>query len=430
MQPTNLLVTAERSNGNRSLVFQCIRTNESVPILITPRVENGIGVLRKELPLRLQELHKVICGLRDPASAAFWDELSLAWYLFDSEAGQYLSNLFLENANVSRLDKVLADAFGLETNYRQAPARILLAFDVADLDLLVLPIEFLPIMIPTQARSSTTDVRGPEELEQLLQRYPAFAAIVTRRIQDAFDGRPGIERAKDSKIPIKVIRNHSFYSKGDDALKEKSDAVWLMNNSKLAPEPEWPDDTIGMIAAVAELKRSLIDPRITFSGEARNFADQIQHFSCHYTRQASGIETLGLREQAVTVGGLDIRLSVLSSALFQAVGKHEVMPSDFPGPLIFLNACGSGESNPQGSLSLTETLLLRAPLRAMIVTETPVDFRYASEFACKVYEELLDNHQTLGMAVHKARWSLIDTRRKPFGIFYSLYGNPDLQVSS
>jgi hypothetical protein len=34
------------------------------------------------------------------------------------------------------------------------------------------------------------------------------------------------------------------------------------------------------------------------------------------------------------------------------------------------------------------------------------------------------------MAVHKARWSLIDTRRKPFGIFYSLYGNPDLQVSS
>jgi hypothetical protein len=203
-------------------------------------------------------------------------------------------------------------------------------------------------------------------------------------------------------MPIKIIRNTGFYQK-DNRRTTFSEAEWLGSHPQFVAEELWPDHVIDAPSAVAMLGRSLHDPRLTLSSEPemRGYGDQIQHFSCHCTRHDDGSETLGLRDQEMEVKALVIKLASLGATFLDA-GKREATSNDIAGPLIFLNACGSGAINPKGRLSLVELLLNWTPARAIVATETPVDFPLAAHFARLVYEGLFAG-LPLGRAMHRAR---------------------------
>jgi hypothetical protein len=77
--------------------------------------------------------------------------------------------------------------------------------------------------------------------------------------------------------------------------------------------------------------------------------------------------------------------------------------------------------------SLIDTLLFFTKARAVLVTETEVHIPYAAAFARRVYSHLFDN-KSLGEAVLRARWDLVRSDSNPFGILYTLYGDPHLRI--
>jgi hypothetical protein len=125
---------------------------------------------------------------------------------------------------------------------------------------------------------------------------------------------------------------------------------------------------------------------------------------------------------------LNVAVSRLSSLMSDEIQYRRIIPDGiFPGPFIFLNACNSAGVDRHGGLSIIELLLRETRARAVVATCTPVEPSLASAFALAVYEGLKDA-LSLGEAVQRARWALVDNKMTPFGILYLIYGNPDLRL--
>jgi hypothetical protein len=421
-----LEIRTDRSGEFPALVFKAA---PSGPIGET-RIEldggraSALADERRKMAEKLRRFHELICATR-PAREGFWEAIDEAIGHLNAIGGAYLATL-LNKESKGRFYAVMAEAFGLQ-RVRTAPAQVSAVIGKSDRDLLNFPIEILPIIPRHDEKSQPAAIFSQAELERELLRYPAFGAVVTR-IRDGHKSKAELKRGPAGLIPAKIFRNSSFY---DSATEAESDAVWLQRHHLIAPEPLWPSETLEPRAATIDLAWYLTDPRVrmrpaaTGNGTAIECGDQIQHFSCHFKRTKEG-EILELREMKGEVGPLVIEKDALMAQLQEASAP---LPDDLPGQLIFLNACGTGASDPTGSLSLVEVLLEWTPARAIVATETPVDFTLAATFARLVYDRLLAG-VPLGEAIHGARWALVDERQNPFGLFYSLYGNPNLKSIS
>jgi hypothetical protein len=274
------------------------------------------------------------------------------------------------------------------------------------------------------------DATGIPSLEHVLPLLPGFSTIVTRRLGEAFDPRTSLERSVAGKVPVKIIRNRGFHL-DEDSPSPTGEIGWLRNETAtFAVEDPWPDDDIGMRTATEKLGVCLLEPSASFAThrQKRSWADQIQHFSCHYTTsEEDGREVLGIRGQPAP---LNVAVAHLALLMSDQIRFRRVAPDGiFPAPIVFLNACASGGPDPTGGLSIVELLLRETRARAIVATTTPVHFPFAAAFARAVYEGLRDA-LSLGEAIHRARWVLIDNHYSPFGILYLLYGNPDLRLQS
>ena len=93
--------------------------------------------------------------------------------------------------------------------------------------------------------------------------------------------------------------------------------------------------------------------------------------------------------------------------------------------LVFLNACQSAGSGPVAGGLLDH--LFTVGFKHIIGSETLIPDRLAGYFAEKVYDGLLAA-QTLGMAVYRARRTLVEEHGNPGGVLWSVYGDPDLRL--
>lgn len=424
-QQRGLTVTVITEKAGKFLAFEA-NDGRSEHIELTPRTKSILDALIKDLPGRLHNVHKSICN--EPSrSKSFWTDLDAGLTTIGDMGNEFIVAL-VNQSGATRLYDLFAAAFGLG-NMRENPVPINFVVEEADRDLLSFPLELLPIMNSHSNFGADESIEGAEQLERAALRFPAFGAVVTRRLAREFDGRTEIQRTVSGRVPIKIIRNESFYANRPDNEKV-SDATWLKEQPVFFSEELWPDDKIAARPAAKLLSRCLRDPRLAFDDiyQPRPFGDQIQHLTCHFTRHSDGKEILGLREGAGEITDLNIDLRVLGSALLQA-SRTPMFPPECLGPLIFLNACGSGSIDPTGRISLVELLLNWSPARAIVATQTPVDFPLAARFARLVYQNLFDGHP-LGHAVHRARWELIDKEQLPFGLFYLLYGNAELKIAT
>jgi hypothetical protein len=414
-QPTGLNVTVVNEKAGKFLEFKA-NNSSTERIELTERITDNLDALIKALPDSLHQVHQAMCVERN--TDGFWNNLDASLRTVEQIGNDFIFAL-VNASGVKRLFDVFAAAFRFAEG-RQEPVAINFVVDEADKDFLSFPLDLLPIMSPY-----SESIEGPEQLERFVLRFPAFGASVTRRIAKPFDGRSAIQNCASGRVPIKIIRNESFYSAHAEP-ETLSDALWLAKQPRLLAEELWPNTDIQTRPAAKLLGRSLLDPRYAFNDEHRSFADQIQHFTCHFTQNSKGLGVLGLRQAYGQINALDIDLSMLGTALLDASKVAPSFPSDVVGPLIFLNACGSGSIDPKGRISLIEALLDWSPARAIVATQTPVDYPLAARFARLVYQNMLDG-DVLGRAIHRARWAFIDSEQLPFGLFYLLYGNAVLR---
>jgi hypothetical protein len=160
------------------------------------------------------------------------------------------------------------------------------------------------------------------------------------------------------------------------------------------------------------------------------------HFACHCT---PGANSEFLSRLDLKVGGEELCLDAgfISSDLSRAAFRK-----DDPGPLVFLNACGSGQATaghrPPG---FPITWMQNQGALAVLVTLCPVPDYFAHRFASKFYEILskaLARPETCaGRRNRYVAMALLLTRRyfmkryaNPLGLAYVLYGMKDVYVEA
>jgi hypothetical protein len=155
-----------------------------------------------------------------------------------------------------------------------------------------------------------------------------------------------------------------------------------------------------------------------------NFTYELIHFACHC--EPHEVSEL-LTQLKLHIAGEDISLTVAS------------MPSerrpDQPGPLVFLNACGTGQqgasAEPPG---FPENWISKREAVAVVATLCPVPDLFAHAFARKFYQHLFKSLDDPSGPVRERYLSeaLLETRRyfmeecgNPLGLAYVLYAVKD-----
>ena len=289
---TDLLITVESDKGGRQLLFQAMRTGSSASFPLSPDSENKLVKLREALPKKLQRFHAAIAGPQAREDAAARTRRDDAISDLRAIGQEFLKVILVEDDDRPKFDAIMRDAFPLHPTGRANPGRIdLVVFKRREMDLLGLPVEILPIMDPR----GVLNIGGPgtPDLEQSLLSFPAFSAVVARRLGAQFDPRAKLERVANGKVPVKIVRNPDFHL-DQNVSPPVSEVHWLCKRDETyAVEiPLWPDNDIEEKLATEMLGVCLLEPRATFSEsrEKRSLVDQIQHFSCHYTSQDDGLE--------------------------------------------------------------------------------------------------------------------------------------------
>jgi hypothetical protein len=155
-----------------------------------------------------------------------------------------------------------------------------------------------------------------------------------------------------------------------------------------------------------------------------NFTYEFIHFACHC--EPHEVSEL-LSQLKIHIAGEEISLSVAS----MPSGRR----SDQPGPLVFLNACGTGQQSataePPG---FPDNWISKREAVAVVATLCPVPDLFAHAFARKFYQTLFQSMSDPAAPVRERYLSeaLLETRRyfmnkcgNPLGLAYILYAVKD-----
>jgi hypothetical protein len=107
-----------------------------------------------------------------------------------------------------------------------------------------------------------------------------------------------------------------------------------------------------------------------------------------------------------------------------------------PGPMVFLNACGSGQQNATGEPPGFPGRWIDYGALAVIATLCPVPDDFAHAFAVRFYQALFRPGDDAGGRSRCAAEALLETRRhfmeepynNPLGLAYVLYARKGLRV--
>jgi hypothetical protein len=96
------------------------------------------------------------------------------------------------------------------------------------------------------------------------------------------------------------------------------------------------------------------------------------------------------------------------------------------GPLVFLNACETGNLNPLYTSSFVNAIL-NAGARGVIATECPIPDEFAADFAVALLTSLFEGKE-LGQSLLQARREFWEKYHNPTGLLYSLYADPSIRL--
>jgi hypothetical protein len=383
----------------------CISPQKSRLVLTGERTRDGQSLPSLQLPWNAPT------AARDRASAllAFRRKIS-SFDLDDStalsaltalreDANQFAWHLLGGKAPVRELRAFCVGALGPWRGERAEPPLV----EIETPPDLLFPFELLPVA------GLPTDEPAGDALEQRAAQFLGLAAVVRRLWSVPHGGLPALRRGP-SGLPVAFFRDADL---GGAAEEQRA----LEGDDRINLQFVWPSHDIEQRDAVETLSRRLVYPRdLLGTGPA----DEVQHFACHcMTEGSTSSWHLKLRP---TKGGSSVHVA-LKSLQSELIDLTE---TDEPMPFVFFNACGSAGVDVFSASSFVQ-LFIQNGNRGFVGTETRVPDSFAAKFSGRFYRELL-NGQPVGIALHRARWSMLLHHRNPLGILYTLYGDPGLTI--
>jgi hypothetical protein len=280
-----------------------------------------------------------------------------------------------------------------------------------------IPIDMLPLLDHSRPGENVT----MDELARLAGSFLGFSAVVQRGLSP-----PREERLENTpRLPLRMFCHHGL--SGVKSNREFfSDNVGHIEFAGL-----WPASSID--GTPCQLAHRLWDhhERDTSSPDGWPPGDkpvQICYFMCHCDTNVPSPENYALRlSPAGILGGLSERRIELG-ALNLALGdlRSNDLKDQAPRPLVFLNACASGDADPAGVGSFPQMFRDHGFL-GFIGTEAVIPEAFASIFAAHFFAYLLEG-EPLGNAVRQARWRMLKDYKNPLGLLYTVYADPALRV--
>jgi hypothetical protein len=281
----------------------------------------------------------------------------------------------------------------------------------------VIPFEILPLFDLTEMNQPRTKA----ELVIAALRFLGMAGVVARQPRTRVPAVFIVKRDSASgRVPVRAYCDWS--------LPGVADEIALFSDLNLdfdLPATEiWPTVQQKPNAAAGELVRRLFG-----HPAAGGTPTQIHHFACHFGLSGSttyeeeftfsSTPPLPTGPIRVSRGDVDVE-QVLRAARGEEVSWEE------DGPIVVLNACNTG------ALRLLEEKplvwwLLGTGHRAVLATETRVPDKLAARFSRFLYGHF-GNGVPLGDAVRRARWEMLEKLNNPVGLFFTLYGRPELHL--
>jgi hypothetical protein len=126
-------------------------------------------------------------------------------------------------------------------------------------------------------------------------------------------------------------------------------------------------------------------------------------------------------ESSLTLSQSEVELTYL----LETIAAARVRLTD--APIVFLNTCESAQVWNAVDGSFVGFFLDRGA-RAVLGTESTIPIVLADVFGRAALESMFDG-DSLGAAVHKARWHLLEQHRSPLGLCYCLYGAADARLA-
>ncbi|GII23852.1 hypothetical protein Pme01_34490 [Planosporangium mesophilum] len=325
-----------------------------------------------------------------------------------AEAGQVFLGYALRDplADVNNLASFLRAAC---PTWRNGQARVPLIHAVAEPDD-YFPWELLPLFEP----SATVEVRDQPGLEDAARVFPGFATVVERSTPDRVPD--GLLLNGWNRLPVRVIYDANL----DGAHAEVG---FFRGRGRLfrleGPYPRDVTDT-----GAPTLAQQLCDPALGVDGARRSYADQIVHFACHCEADGGDTATFAYRLADERRRGLVILLDKLVGELVRRspAGRRA------DKPLVFLNACGTAVMDPASAASLLKPFHDNRN-RGIIGTAANVPDRVAAEISKHFYTNLTGRAQTVGEALHGAKWRLLEDRGNPLGLLYGIHAAASIRVA-
>jgi hypothetical protein len=202
---------------------------------------------------------------------------------------------------------------------------------------------------------------------------------------------------------------------------------FLSTQPRIKTDEPWPP--VGMVVAQGggPLARQVFDPSLDLHGN-RDEPVQIQHFACHCLTDGDdeNDHQLILGSEATPA---HILLRHLRRAM-QDEGNAALVKPPRPGPLVFLNACGTSVVRPD-ALTFPMFFLENRNL-GFIGAEVAVPDQTAADFSIAFYESLLGRgprgRRTAGEALVDAKQKLVWESTNPLGLLWTMYADPDLEL--
>lgn len=245
----------------------------------------------------------------------------------------------------------------------------------------------------------------PSTFRAALSQVLGFAFIIQRNVPNK--RRPISPIAFTNRLPIDIYANESLSNANRELDFFRKD-----NSEHFAIDIDWPSGYGG--DAAATLVNRLRERRQA----------QINHYLCHcVTLDPSPWNhrlVFGSEEKKVS-----LELAALRGAFLDAPTDRPLLA--FKNTFTFLNACASASVAPSRT-SFPDLFLGFFDNLGFIGPEYTIPETFACDFARVFYANWL-RWKHLGTALFKTRWFFAKKYCNPLGLFYTLYADPDLQLS-
>jgi hypothetical protein len=344
---------------------------------------------------------------------------------FQHELGDHITLSSLSNA-VRNLDREMRNiAFRLVRNDTEQLYRLMTFLtdawqlwqrstdEIPQIEILGRQTHFPFELLPLFDQRKFDDFANWAEAEDILRRFTGYVAVVRHITKDLVEMTP---LSASPRLPVQLLTfNFANTDSEEDYFGRSLDRIDL--------EGPWPGADLDSPQVTDQLIGALYDPMMSLAGTRRQGGPvQIQHFACHGHTDFSSASGFGFelgtdqKSTRVTLGSI-----MTGYAQLRCNGN-----SDVARPLIIANACGTAKVDPRSHGSF-QSWFLSNRHRGFVGTEIDVPTETAFHFTVRLYDELFAG-RSLGEAIVRARRRLLAERGSPYGLFYVLYGNPEMAI--